>query len=88
MDKDLAETPTKYLPQCVRRGIAPAMKVDGGKTFWGTNVDDQEPEKTKRLLGIDRELHTPGMNAEEPRTERKHWRSLNYRSTPTPMLEG
>ena len=28
-------------------------------------MDDQEPEKTKRLLGIDRELHTPGMNAEE-----------------------
>ena len=35
LDPDLAAIPLKYLTQNVRCGIAPAMKTDGEKTYWG-----------------------------------------------------
>ena len=47
------------------RGIAPAMKVNGERTYWGAAVDEDVPDKTKNVLGIDRELQTPGMDAEQ-----------------------
>ena len=45
IDAELAAIPLKYLPQCVRCGIAPAMK----------KVSEDETSKTKALLGVDRE---------------------------------
>jgi len=64
-DEGLAAIPRKYFIDCIRCGIAPALKPDGTKTFWGMDVQEEESEKTKRLLGINRTLHTPGTNAEE-----------------------
>ena len=41
------------------------MKKDGAKTFWGADVGEEETSKTKAILGIDRELHTPGADADQ-----------------------
>jgi len=64
IDADLAAIPYTYLPQCVRCGIAPAMKKDGAKTYWGAEVGDDVTKQTKRILGINLELHTPGKNSD------------------------
>ena len=58
VDPKLARVPRRYLNSCIRCGIAPAMKVEGDKTFWGLEVDADEDEDVKRLLGIDMQLHT------------------------------
>jgi len=65
IDAELAAIPYAYLPHCIRCGIAPAMKKDGMKTFWGTEVGEEVTAKAKKILGIDLELHTPGDNAEQ-----------------------
>lgn len=47
IDAELAAIPHRYLPACIKSGIAPAMKPDGKKTFWGTDFGedlDEEPE--------------------------------------------
>ena len=49
-DPKLAAIPTKYLLQSIRRGIAPAMKVDGSKSFWGQNLDDDITEDQRVQL--------------------------------------
>ena len=41
------------------------MKADGNKTFWGTSFDDQLDNTQKRMLGMDRELHTAGTNRDD-----------------------
>ena len=38
VDPKLAKIPRKYFAACIKCGIAPAMKVEGGKTFWGKGV--------------------------------------------------
>ena len=50
IDSELAAIPIKYLPHCVRCGIALAMKLKGECTYWCRCVDDGETEKTKRML--------------------------------------
>ena len=39
IDPDLAAVPRKYFATCIRCGIAPAMKMEGERTYWGMNVD-------------------------------------------------
>ena len=66
-DEVLHSIPFEYMHECIRCGIAPAMKMQGKATFWGKELGDNISEKAKRLLGYDDELHKPGENAE--RTE-------------------
>ena len=63
VDAELASIPHKYFPSCVENGIAPVMKAYGKKTFWGTTLGDDINTKTKKLLGEDLELQTPGSDA-------------------------
>ena len=63
VDAELASIPHKYFPSCVKNGIAPAMKADGQQTYWGAALGDDINDKTKRLLGHDCELQTPGSDA-------------------------
>ena len=65
LDPELAGIPLAYLPQCVRCGVAPAMKVNGEKTYWGMDVGETISGKMKKLLGVDLELQTPGDNAKK-----------------------
>jgi len=65
IDEGLAKLPHHCIPSCLKNGIAPAMKVDGNKTYWGTDFDDQLDENSKRMLGQDRELHNEGTNRDE-----------------------
>ena len=60
LDKQLAEIPVQYLPRNIRNGIAPAMKTDGRCTYWGKEIGNDVDQATKKILGIDLELHTPG----------------------------
>ena len=64
-DSIIAKIPLKYLPACVRCGIAPAMKPDGRKSFWGSIMDDNEDEDIVKAMGIDYSLETPGDNADK-----------------------
>ena len=64
-DPELAKVPRKYLSSCIRCGIAPAMKVDGDKTYWGVEVDADEDKNVKKLLGIDLQLYKPGKDGDE-----------------------
>ena len=43
--------------------IAPAMKTDGRKIFWGADFAEDLDERSRKLLGKKRELNTPGSNA-------------------------
>lgn len=38
VDKELAEVDPKHFPNVVKVGIAPAMKMDPTKPYWGTSV--------------------------------------------------
>ena len=60
IDAELANVPHKCLPTCLKSGIAPAMKADGKKTFWGTDFCEDLDKNTRRVLGENIELHTPG----------------------------
>ena len=77
IDAGLAKIPHKCLPACLRNGIAPAMKADGTKTFWGTDLDDQLNREARKLLGENLELHTPGSDGNKNR--RKKSCPRNYR---------
>ena len=63
-DKELAQVPRHYLLDCIRCGVAPAMKVEGELTYWGMKVDDKETEETKAMLGVSNELRTGGENGD------------------------
>ena len=63
IDAELAGVPHKWLPSCLKSGITPAMKADGRNTFWGADLSNDSCEKTRRLLGENLELHTPGSDA-------------------------
>ena len=63
LDKQLAEVPLQYLPLSIRSGIAPAMRTDGQCTYWGREIGNDVDQATKKILGIDLELHTPGKDA-------------------------
>ena len=65
IDEELAMIPHKCIPSCIKNGIAPAMKTDGKKTFWGADRDEHLDEKARTLLGENRELHTPGSDAKK-----------------------
>ena len=64
-DKLLHGIPIKYIHQCIRCGIAPAMKLEGKATYWGMELGEDINAKAKRLLGYDDELHRPGENSVE-----------------------
>ena len=64
IDPGLAAVPIEYLPMNIRCGIAPAMKHNGKATYWGKALPEQVPEKVKKILGVDRELFTPGVNSD------------------------
>ena len=63
VDVELASIAHKHLPESIRKGIAPAMKLDGQRTYWGTEISQDLSAKAKRLLGQDTELTTDGINA-------------------------
>ena len=63
-DPQLAAVLRKYLIESIKCGIAPAMKAYPNKTYWGTNVDEDEEEDIKKLLGIDHSLDKLGPNAD------------------------
>ena len=63
IDATLAKVPTKYLTQCIQCGVAPALKLEGKRTYWGKDVEEGEDSKVKKLLGVDRSLETPGTDA-------------------------
>ena len=44
------------------------MKAEGKKTFWGAELGDDISKKTKKLLGVNLELHT---HREATREQRK-----------------
>ena len=45
--------------------MAPALRLTGKATFWGKELADDISNATKKLLGYDLELHTPGLNGDE-----------------------
>jgi len=45
IDGELANIPHRCIPACIKNGIAPAMKTDGAKTFWGTDLDENLSNK-------------------------------------------
>jgi hypothetical protein len=49
-DAELAAIPIKNMLPCILRGVAPAMEVDGNKTFWGQDMNELE-ENQMKLLG-------------------------------------
>jgi len=63
IDDELARIPHRRIPSCIKNGIAPAMKTDGRKTFWGADFAEDLDERSRKLLGENRELHTPGSDA-------------------------
>ena len=63
IDAELAGVPHRYLPSCIKSGIAPAMKADGRKTFWGADFGEDLDEGARKLLGGNRELHINGSDA-------------------------
>ena len=89
VDEDLAGIPVQWLPLNIRRGIAPAMKMDGNATFWGKSLDDNLSEKARKMMGLNLELHTPGKDGDETRAreeaikiiEDPNNRGLNARQT-------
>ena len=63
-DEKLARVPRHYLLECIRCGVAPAMKVEGELTYWGMKVDDKETKETKAMLGVSSELRSSARSAE------------------------
>ena len=47
IDEELANIPHQLIPCCLKNGIAPAMKADGRKTFWGTDFRNDTDSKVK-----------------------------------------
>ena len=63
IDDELASIPHKWIPCCLKNGIAPAMRADGRKTHWGTDLSNDSDPKARKLPGENLELHTPGSDA-------------------------
>ena len=63
IDAELADIPHKLLPSCIKNGIAPGMKAEGKKTYWGAELGDDISKKTRKPLGENLALHTPGSDA-------------------------
>ena len=42
--------------------MVPSIKTEGEKTYWGMDVDEGENDEVEQMLGVDKELHTPGEN--------------------------
>ena len=76
-DKDLAQIPRHYLLECIRCGVAPAMKIEGELTYWGMNVDKKESRKTKEMLGVSLELTTAGADGDITRKRNKAAELIN-----------
>ena len=64
-DADIAKIPSKYLIECIRCGIGPALKTNRKATYWGADVDPNEDEHVQKILGIDHTLDRPGKDAQE-----------------------
>ena len=52
-DPELAKAPFKYAVYCTQCGIAPAMKCDRTKSYWGLDFDDETAEDVNIMLGED-----------------------------------
>ena len=63
-DPEVRAIPRKYLPASVRCCIAPAMQTNGLTSYWGREVDSDLNGKTQKMLGIDKQLTTPGKDAD------------------------
>ena len=63
-DPKLAKVPRKYLADCIKCGIAPAMKVEGDKTFWGRDLDEGESEEVKKDAGSGYAIAQTGQRCE------------------------
>ena len=70
-DKALAEIPRKYLSDPIKCGIGPAMVIDDELAFWGTEVDSNEKEEIKKILGVNLELRRGGEDGDETRRRKK-----------------
>lgn len=70
-DKALADIPRQYLIDPVKCGIAPALQIEGGLTYWGMQVESQETPETNKLLGIDDELSKGGKGGDETRRRKE-----------------
>ena len=65
IDEEPASVSHKWIPCCLKNGIAPAMKADGRKTHWGADLINDRDPKVSKLLGVNHELHTPRNDARE-----------------------
>ena len=50
-DPLLASIPSNCLLTCIKRGIAPAMELEGNKTFWGQDLNDTCTNEQLEFLG-------------------------------------
>ena len=50
INDELASIPHKWIPCCLKNGIAPAMEPDGRKTYWGTDFSNDSDEKRQETL--------------------------------------
>ena len=74
----MAAIPRHKLLACIRCGIAPAMRAEEGKTYWGTDVDPILDEKTKLLVGYDDTLSTIGKNTEDTQAKEEASKILRH----------
>ena len=44
------------------------MRLDGKATYWGKDLNDTIDEKTRKLLGLNLELHQQGKREEDTKT--------------------
>ena len=51
VDAELAAVPCQYLPNAVKRGIAPAMQCNHENACCGQQIGDAVEQNTKALLG-------------------------------------
>ena len=51
VDAELAAVPCQYLPNAVKRGIAPATQCNHENAYWGQQIGDEVEQSTKALLG-------------------------------------
>ena len=79
-DSVIAKIPLRYLTACIRCGIAPAMKTDGRKTFWGSIVEPNEDDDIKKAMCIDLSLETQGVDADKTEANEKASENLGKQS--------
>lgn len=59
-DPEISNIPAGCLPKCIKVCVAPAMQMDGEKTFPGDNIDPTFDKKSRQLLGENLSLPCQG----------------------------